>query len=508
MYSLPNATKNTRFGQLCTSFGVQKTRCRIYSCDPGDALDYDDETQVKNYGTLLVYRGGDTDSNGRIASSGLKFSDYYNKDQDRKIGLSATTQIEIAFINDDGAMASFDWSYDAVVYLDIYDPDNSEWLSCPLGVFEWETPDVLSNDVVSARAHNFMDRLGNADSAISDVDYSNSPTLYNIAYGCYGGGGSYMGIKFGLTTLNGGFPFSTKTYSSLPYDDSGMSARDSLEKIAEINYKNAYVDRVGTLRFRSWAYLPNTPSRTDAQIVWTISADTTPTHIKKLQIAEYDVPTIDLVSADIGQIGASAVSLGSGNEVYRIYDNGFFQPKSDLISICNNLRTGVTSLFNTTYRPITVELLEGDPRIEGGDLVAITKGGTDYLLPVFQQTIEWRGGAFKQTFMSFGRRSIKDSGSSNSAHNVSSRIYNASSQVGLESMRSVASGSTETISVTFSVPFNVVPKVVACLFSSQTTGMGQCSASVYSISETGFSLRLTNNYSSARDLGATWIATT
>lgn len=508
MYSLPNATKNERFGQLCRSFRKQKTRCRIYSVDPSLTIDYSSEAQVIYYGTLLVYRGGDTDSNGRIASSGLKFTEYYNKDQDRKIGLSATTQIEVSFINDDGAMASFDWGYDAVVYLDIYDSDNAEWLTCPLGVFEWETPDSISKEIVSATAYNFMNRLGNTESLISNEDYSESPTLYDITYRYYGGDGGYMGMKFGIPNDGSTFPYKSKTYSSLPYDDSGMSARDSLEKIAEINWKNAYVDRTATIRFRSWAYLPNYPSRPEAHVVWTISADTVPSHIKKLKIAEYNVPKITAVSAEIGQIGASAKS-GSGDEVYRIYDNGFFRPKNDLESICEHIRSGLTSLFNTTYRPITVELLEGDPRIEGGDLVSITKGGTNYLLPVFQQTIEWRGGTFKQTLMSFGRRSIQDNGyASNKEHNISSRIYNASSQVGIESMRSVASGSTDTIDVSFGVPFNFVPKVVACLFSSQTVGMGQCSASVYNITTTGFSLRLTNNYSVSRDIGATWIATT
>ena len=78
---------------------------------------------------------------------------------------------------------------------------------------------------------------------------------------------------------------------------------------------------------------------------------------------------------------------------------------------------------------------------------------------------------------------------------------------GLEPMQSVAAGTTATISVSFGKTFGKAPTVVASLFSSQTTGLGQCSVSVYNITTTGFSLRLTNGYSSARSFGATWIAT-
>lgn len=71
---------------------------------------------------------------------------------------------------------------------------------------------------------------------------------------------------------------------------------------------------------------------------------------------------------------------------------------------------------------------------------------------------------------------------------------------------SVNSGATKTVSITFDAEFASAPNVVVGLYSSQTIGMGQCSASVWDISKTGFSLRITNGYSSARDLGAFWIA--
>ena len=78
---------------------------------------------------------------------------------------------------------------------------------------------------------------------------------------------------------------------------------------------------------------------------------------------------------------------------------------------------------------------------------------------------------------------------------------------GFVEAESVAAGATRTESISFGKTFGKNPMVVATIFSSQTTGLGQCSASVYNITTTGFSLRLTNGYSSARTLGATWIAT-
>lgn len=90
---------------------------------------------------------------------------------------------------------------------------------------------------------------------------------------------------------------------------------------------------------------------------------------------------------------------------------------------------------------------------------------------------------------------------------VDGRIYaSGTMQSGTVSVRSVNAGSVETVAVAFDHAFSAVPTVVACLYGSQTTGLGDCSASVWDLTATGFSMRLENNYSSRRDLGATWIA--
>lgn len=90
---------------------------------------------------------------------------------------------------------------------------------------------------------------------------------------------------------------------------------------------------------------------------------------------------------------------------------------------------------------------------------------------------------------------------------VDGRIYaSGAMQSGTVPVRAVASGNSVTVSVTFDHAFASVPTVVACLYGSQTVGLGDCSVSVWDMTTTGFSLRLENNYSGSRDIGATWIA--
>lgn len=77
---------------------------------------------------------------------------------------------------------------------------------------------------------------------------------------------------------------------------------------------------------------------------------------------------------------------------------------------------------------------------------------------------------------------------------------------GIERYQSVEAGSTLSIDISYGKTFGKIPTVVATIFSNNSVGIGNCSVSVYNITTTGFQLRLTNNHSSARNLGATWIA--
>ena len=79
-------------------------------------------------------------------------------------------------------------------------------------------------------------------------------------------------------------------------------------------------------------------------------------------------------------------------------------------------------------------------------------------------------------------------------------------QSGVVATRSVAAGSSESVSITFSEEFAAAPNVVCGLQSTQTQLMGNCSCVVTARSTTGFTVALVNNSSSARNIGCYWIA--
>lgn len=79
-------------------------------------------------------------------------------------------------------------------------------------------------------------------------------------------------------------------------------------------------------------------------------------------------------------------------------------------------------------------------------------------------------------------------------------------QSGVVATRSVAAGSSESVSITFPEEFAAAPNVVCGLQSTQTQLMGNCSCVVTARSATGFTVALVNNSTSARNIGCYWIA--
>ena len=77
---------------------------------------------------------------------------------------------------------------------------------------------------------------------------------------------------------------------------------------------------------------------------------------------------------------------------------------------------------------------------------------------------------------------------------------------GTVSERSVASASYDSVSVLFATSFPVVPVVMLTLSSSLMPNVGNCTASLVSVSESGFTVKLNNAASAARTIGAHWFA--
>lgn len=79
-------------------------------------------------------------------------------------------------------------------------------------------------------------------------------------------------------------------------------------------------------------------------------------------------------------------------------------------------------------------------------------------------------------------------------------------QTGTVEAANVASNTTRSVSVVFDTAFASTPIVVATLNTTQNAEYGMVSTLVDSISTTGFTLRIVNNATQGKSVGATWIA--
>ena len=79
-------------------------------------------------------------------------------------------------------------------------------------------------------------------------------------------------------------------------------------------------------------------------------------------------------------------------------------------------------------------------------------------------------------------------------------------QAGTIAISSVNANSGADSAITFTPSFSSAPIVIVGMTSNQTALTGACSAYAMNVSATGFTLRRQNNSTSARNLGAYWMA--
>ncbi len=385
----PNNSYANRFHEIVKDGGY-KSRLMIYSIDLSqNPIDVSLRAEVEEYGELLRYKDSDTNSNGRIAQSGIRIDNYYNKDEQYTIGNAPICSIRLALINDDGFFSTYDWEQTIIVYWDVYDTQNSMWLGCPLGIYWWERPTKTSAIVVSARANDAMYLLDQMDDYVWP-DFSGGIEL----------GAVYSSIVSGIAGI---IPYSdwrywpnmSVTYSSEPFDVIDMTRREVLAKLAEIAGANAYMSRDGYAMLKPfkdglWRTVPGA-----APTYYSINGDTAPTPIVQLEIGEYTVPIIDKFVAQVGQTGKEFTD-GSGTNVMYSINNGFLNVSdSDAQTLIQNMYWSVSGQYGRSnmvaYVPISLKAY-ADPSVEGGDVIRVIRNGTTYLMPVFQQTLKWRGG--------------------------------------------------------------------------------------------------------------------
>ena len=386
-----SVTNPVRFHELVKDESA-KTQILIYSIDleGNPSVDFTDRTQVEANGTLLKYNVADTNSNGRIAASGIIINDWFNKDDEVQVGKSVGNSIDISFINDDGAMASFNWSYPVVMYFEIYDAANSVWLDCPLGVYWFEKPTKTTDVIVAARAFDVMSKLENYDAQawFNSHDWDGANPSLQTVWSSIGSLG-IAGLKISAGSIvNGTMPIMKPSVNI-----TGKTLRDFIDWIAGAAGGIARVGRDGVLRIKSFTEAqwpdPNAPGGyADYEIDYT----TTPTSVLQIEKAEYVCPIIDMLQVYGGynnfNSSATGLSPSPDNPLY-IINNPFIQEQPTPDAMAENIMLELNGI--PSYVPTVIKYI-GDPAVEAGDYFGYGDAAKTTL--VFQQRMEWRGGPF------------------------------------------------------------------------------------------------------------------
>ena len=353
-----------------------KTRVRIYFID--DTVDCTDDNDVTTNGTLLVGAVGDTDSNGRIGQDGIKFTEYDNPEYNVTIGRAVSSQVEMTLLNTDGALDNFGYGR-CKIYIDVYDSANSTWLSCPMGVYIIDLPTRRKSQLIHAFGYDQMQKLdGICDTWWGGLNFSGGLTLLQIVNSM----ASQTGVSVSTATATA-IVNSSVTYTSAPFDCVETTYREVLELIAEVTGTVARFDRDGALDLK-WFKAAQIGGNTVE-----IDTDTIGNQCLSIDLAEYQVAAIDLLKVKIAEDDVG-VTVGSGTNQYTILDNLFLDGSVATIT------TRATAIYNRlnalgAYKPIQSKLI-WDWSIEAGDIIDITRDGTTYTTPIFQQTMTWRGG--------------------------------------------------------------------------------------------------------------------
>lgn len=210
---------------------------------------------------------------------------------------------------------------------------------CPCGVFLFDAPN-RADDIIMTEAFDQMTRL--------DINFDNfKPSLPTTLGGLFLDLCAFAGVEAGSST----FPNSTLAISKNPFTKTGMTCREALSYIAEAAGCNAEFDRNGRLQLRFVA----------AGIVATIPR----TQIKAQteEISEYLVgrPTQIINRTEDGAVYSYGETDGNA---YEIYANPFLSGSG--LGIQFAALNGLPE-----YKTVGLELLELDPSIDCGDMVAV-----------------------------------------------------------------------------------------------------------------------------------------
>ena len=364
-----------------------KTRVRIYFI--GDAVDCTNDNAVQTNGTLLVGKAGDTDSNGRIGQNGITFSEFFNPDKNIQVGAAVSSQIGMTLLNTDGALDNFQYGR-CKVYLDVYDTANSSWLTCPMGVYIIDLPTKRKVQLVNATGYDQMQKLDAiCDTWWSALNWSGGITLSQLLTSLATQIGVSVSSNTASAIVNGSVSFTEE-----PFQCVEVTYREVLEYIAEATGTVARFDRNGALDLRWFA-----AAQISGNTV-TVNTDTVGNQCLAISVAEYSVAAVDLLKVKLytDDIGTT---VGTGTNQYTIVNNLFLDGANSAAIIAK-----ATPIYNRlhglgAYSPVSARIIT-DWSIEAGDIINIVNDSTTYSVPIFQQSMAWRGGYVVSDLLSDG----------------------------------------------------------------------------------------------------------
>ena len=308
-------------------------------------------------------------------NTGVSVTETFCKGEDMSIGGCRSALLNVAFMNDDGALNDFEYGK-CTVYLDL--KINGAWEACPLGVFIIDKPKKRRNSIVSVQAYDQMVLLD----AIADAwwDELTFPmTLGEIFTSMCTVVGVESAANADALNLN-------VSYEDRPFQASEITYREILGWIAEAAGCTARFTRTGKLEL-AWF--------TD------ISADVPASRPAfTADISEYTVSQIDKVQVSATQTDVGVI-IGSGTNGYQIMGNPFLSGASEEETLLRSQPVAGRLFAFAEYIPITTRCM-CDWSIQAGDIITLTLFGNTCEFPIFKQKIQWSGKSVRVNYENTG----------------------------------------------------------------------------------------------------------
>jgi hypothetical protein len=250
-----------------------------------------------------------------------------------------------------------------------------------MGVYTIEQPTKTRKKLIEVSGFDQMQKLEQiADDWYDALTWSNGITFYDLITGI----ATELGVAVSAITQSN-LLNSTVSFTEPPFDCIEVTYRELLELVAEATGTTARFDKDGALDLK-WFSAAQIGGST-----YTINTDAASgNRCFGIELVEYQAEQIDALKIKIAADDIGTV-VGSGTNQYVIADNMFLSGPDAATIIAK--ATPIYNRLNAigAYNPVQIKFI-ADPSIEAGDIINVTNGGTTYTMPVFQQSMKWRGG--------------------------------------------------------------------------------------------------------------------